>query len=162
MTEIWRALSAKKEQLPIKAKPYFDTTVMILKPLPKPVWSDPRSVYNDDKKKVIKALAKQVQYYTGIADLNVDVIRPNDSNQFDRSGRLSGYYEFWCFIDQTIEFLDKPQACNEQMNGSGRNVTHFQQRSKKNNTNFRRPGKTPQDNNRKPFFNQQKRRKDFY
>ena len=47
---IWRALVAKREYLHQKSKPVYNTQVVVLKPLPKPIWNDLHGVYTDKKR----------------------------------------------------------------------------------------------------------------
>ena len=107
---IWRSQVAKKEGLQNKSRRIYNTRVIILKPLPKPIWADPNGIYKD-KRKVQKALAKHLEDFRhkSIADLNVDVICPDIIHrQFDRAGRISGkgFPEMWNFIDDTIKEIE--------------------------------------------------------
>ena len=76
--------------------------------MPRPNWADRDGKYDSGKKSINKALTRHLKYFKHTAQLNIDVVRPENGHLFDNRERLSaqGYYKFWSFVDQTFQLLD--------------------------------------------------------
>ena len=98
--QINRNFRARIDHLPPWAKPAFKLpTVVMVKPITKPVWIDRDDKYKLQRRKVMKAMDRATIDYENLFTLHIDSILPTDDRFFDTTGKLNGrgYREFWLY-----------------------------------------------------------------
>ena len=75
--EIWRLVEQRTSELPIQAKPMFNTQILFIKPVSKPVWADPDRSFMHKKRTINHELDRIVKGYKNTAAMNIDTIQPD-------------------------------------------------------------------------------------
>ena len=118
LMEMWCTILARIDQLPVRAKPLYDTLITIIKPLPRPDTCDPYGYYLQDKRRTNRALEKHVKCYKFRTVQNMDSIVPQEPNYFLQNGKLSarGMTQFWLFINELVRMVDAHVPLKQQTN----------------------------------------------
>ena len=90
VTEVWRAVAARFEFLPKRAKPDHPVNILIIKPLPCPVDMIEAVEYIEDRHQINHFLEKETRYFKFVSNHNIDAIRPRDGQYFNPNGALTG------------------------------------------------------------------------
>lgn len=101
-TEVNRIIFHRKQQLPVKALPSYQTRVLAIGLLPtsNPRKQRKRDIFND-------ALA-EISCAKGIKMLLCNAVQPNDPTSFDQRGIITsaGFTKFWKEISEAINIID--------------------------------------------------------
>ena len=106
-SEIRRNLLARMDHLSNKTKPADMPTVVLVKPLPKPVWLDEKEICKTDCRHVMKKMDKVATDFKDFYTIHIDAIKPGDYNYFSTNSKPNtvGYEEFWRSLSKDIKSL---------------------------------------------------------
>ena len=112
LIEITKAFLTRRDMIWPKCKPELVPTILIIKPVPKPLWFDMTKQYTKDKRKLMSHIKASVKSFTNMRALNMDRILSTDHNLFDNTGCVPGFRfaEFWSNLDEEIKYMDEEKS----------------------------------------------------